>query len=122
MAAVEPVKSRHRIAVYLAPESEHVARPGAEFDVMAVYRALNSSRLVRALEMSRQAIAVLIDLDEFPDGLAVFNVFRVNRPLAPDVVGRSFWWRLLRPGKAADRDHHEDQQQWPWLRASITHI
>ena len=40
--------------------------------------------------MSSQPIAVLIEVDEFSDSLAVVNVFRVNRPVAPYIVGWPF--------------------------------
>jgi hypothetical protein len=60
MPAVNPIHSRHLIPFDLASEREHVTSFRTEFDVMPVYRALNSTGLVGALEMPREPIAILI--------------------------------------------------------------
>jgi hypothetical protein len=90
MAAAKAVESRHPISFGLSPKREHVASLGAELDVMPGHRSLDSSRLVRPLQMSREFIAVLMDLDVLLDGLAVIDVFRIDRPVAPNIVGRLF--------------------------------
>ncbi len=86
LAAV-PKISTHLIAFDPSPEGEYIAGLRVEFDVMHVYRAFNSSGLVRAFEMSGELIAVLFDLNIFGGSPAV-GVFGVNRPVACHVV----WW------------------------------
>jgi hypothetical protein len=97
VAAVEAVESVHVISVNFAAEGEDVVSPGAEYDVMAVDGALNSSGLVGAFEMTREVMLVLIDLDVFLGRLAAVDIFGENRPAAADVVERSvFLGRRLR--------------------------
>jgi hypothetical protein len=111
MPPVKPVKSRHPIPFDSSPEREHVASLRTKFDVMPLHRTLNSSRLVRALEMSIQPISVLIDVDVFRHRLAVFDIFRVNRPVAPYIVGWLLLSRLLRPRNGVNDDRNKTRQK-----------
>jgi len=80
MPAVQPIKSRHRVSLNLSSERQHVARLSTEFDVMRVYETLNSTRLMRALEMTRKLRAKLLDLHVFCGTPGLVNVLRVYRP------------------------------------------
>jgi hypothetical protein len=62
MLPVHTAQPRHRISLDLSSKRQHVVRLGAEFDVMNVYKALNSTGLVRAFEMSGKLRAKLLDL------------------------------------------------------------
>jgi len=59
---------------------------GAELDVMDIYEALNSARLMRALEMSGKLRAKLLDLHELCGTAGLVNILRVDRPISGSVV------------------------------------
>jgi hypothetical protein len=111
MLAVNSVRSRHLITFDFSAEGKHVASLGAEYDVMHVDGPFNSAGLVRALEVTRQLIAILLDFDVFRRTPAIVDVLRVNPPIARDIVRRLLRRRFLRQGGAAKRDEHEDQQR-----------
>jgi hypothetical protein len=81
--AVHSVEAGHRISLdHLAAEGEHVARMGAEFDVMDVYEAFDSAGLMRAFEMSGKLIAELLDLHVLCGTAGLVNVLRVYCPVS----------------------------------------
>jgi hypothetical protein len=55
---------------------------GAELDVMDIYEALNSARLMRALEMSGKLVPELLDLYELCGTSGLVNVLRVDCPVS----------------------------------------
>src|ERR1700691_1811230 len=82
------VDSRHNISLDPSPERQHVAGIGAEFDVMDVHPALNLSGLMRTLEVARDDIAVLDDLNGFQVAPGPGDIVGVDCPVAGDVVRR----------------------------------
>ena len=98
-----PEISTHFVAFHPAAKGEHVARFGADDDVMHVDRAFDSARLVRSLEMSAELRPILFDL-EVLRGSPTVGILRVNRPFACDVVGRLLRRRLLRARNTANHN------------------
>src|SRR5271170_889440 len=86
MLAVRPIKSRHCVSLNLSSERQHVARLGSEFDVMHVYKALNSTRLMRTLEMAGNLRAKLLDLHVFCGPPRLVNVLGIDRPVSGCIV------------------------------------
>ena len=76
------VEAGHCVSVDLSAEGEHVARMGAEFDMMNIHKAFNSARLMRALEMSGKLVSKLLDLNELCGTAGLVNVLRVYRPVS----------------------------------------
>jgi len=93
--AVNSVESRHCISIYLSSERKDGTCVRAEFDVVHVDPALNFSRLMRALEMPRNNIAILIDLNCLQGTTGFVNVICVNRPVARNFVRGLLSRRLL---------------------------
>src|SRR5208337_4285999 len=71
--AVKPISARHLISANLSPKVEHIASHRTESDVMPVDLTLNRTGLIGAFEVSREAVAVLLDLNVLHDRLAGFD-------------------------------------------------
>jgi hypothetical protein len=93
--AMNSVDSRHNIPLDPSPKREHVARIGAEFDVVHVDPPLNLSGLMRTFEVARDDIAVLDDFNGFQVAPGPGDIVGVDYPIAGDVVRWVFLHRSL---------------------------
>ena len=97
--------ARHVIAIDLSSKVNDGSGYGTESNVMSIHPSLNRTRLVRALEISSDTVAILCDLDVLHDRLAVLEAGGVNRPVSLHVV------RAARPPDAVLQESATAEQK-----------
>lgn len=79
---------------------------GLDHDMLQVDRSLNAARLIRALEMPGQVVAVLNDLEIVSAGLPIVTL-GVKGPVAADIGRRLIGRWLLGKGRVTN-DHRQE--------------
>jgi hypothetical protein len=94
MRTMKTPRPADRVALHLTAESKHAAGFGVKYDVLPIYRALETSRLVWPLEVPRDGRPILFQLYIFGRRPAVIAL-GINGPIALHICGGLLGRRLL---------------------------
>jgi hypothetical protein len=87
MPATNPVESRHRIALNLPTEGQHLTSVCTELHVMHIYPTLNLPGLMRTLEVTSQNTSVLHNLNGLQRASRLIDI--VGGPWAIDALHKT---------------------------------
>jgi hypothetical protein len=120
MPATNPVESRHRIALNLPTEGQHLTSVCTELHVMHIYPTLNLPGLMRTLEVTSQNTSVLHNLNGLQRASRLIDIVGVDRLVARNAVRRPLLRRPLGYRRAAQNTQRNHQKQ-KRLRVKSTH-